>query len=174
MFNIKKKLQNAWYEGRKEGRKGENGNSGIKFWVTIGGRSDRSISSPATPRCNLRGSLLHSACIRGHHPDTRFPIIIVFKSGIVGHASSPIYFVVGRARSREGVSRKSVTVPCADRFRHLLRGSNHDRVIIFLDFDWNTWRDRRSRTLLSLSLVWFSFALGFIDDSRFDPISGCF
>lgn len=95
---------------------------------------------------------MHSACIRGHHPDTRFPIIIVFKSGIVGHASSPIYFVVGRARSREGVSRKSVTVPCADRFRHLLRGSNHDRVIIFLDFDWNTWRDRRSRTLLFLSL----------------------
>lgn len=38
----------------------------------------------------------------------------------------------------------------------------------------DTWRDRRSRTLLFLSLVWFSFALGFIDDSRFDPISGCF
>lgn len=127
----------------------------------------------------IRGVALHSACIRGHHPDTRFPIIIVFKSGIVatgivGHASSPIYFVMGRARSREGVSRKSVTVPCADRFRHLLRGSNHDRVIIFLDFDWNTWRDGRSRTPLSLSLslmIFFRF-LGFIDDSKFDPISG--
>lgn len=90
---------------RKEGRKEENWNWGIKFWVTI---ERRKWQIHFQCRDTAMQFALHSACTRGHHPDTRFPIIIVFKSGVATD-SRPRRSIssTGRARSREGVSRKS-------------------------------------------------------------------
>lgn len=106
------------------------------------------------------GGVAFAFCVRPR-PSSRHAFSYYYRIQI-GDSRPRFVADLFRHGSREGVSRKSVTVPCADRFRHLLRGSNHDRVIIFLDFDWNTWRDRRSRTLLSLSLssmIFFRFGI---------------
>lgn len=137
---------NAWYEGKeKTGIRVLNFDRWRKWQIHF--QSHDAI-----------GGVAFAFCVRPR-PSSRHAFSYYYRIQI-GDSRPRFVADLFRRGSREGVSRKSVTVPCADRFRHLLRGSNHDRVIIFLDFDWNTWRDRRSRTLLSLSsMIFFRFGI---------------
>lgn len=165
--------------GTKEGRKGENGNSRIKFWVTIGGGSERSISSPTTPRCNSRGRF--AFCVHPR-PSSRhaFSYYYRIQIGDSSDGDSRPRFVADLFR--RGASTKSRRRESQIRNRTVCRSfpTSASRIEsrpcdyfprLRLEYVAR-WKITHSSLSLSLSLMIFFRFLGFIDDSKFDPISG--